>query len=131
MGILSVRIGCSCPGHHNAGILCQRDNPLRTAIHGIEGNEISSLGLQPGTDLKTSQLPIQNLFHRLELGPHDCSMLFHMLPDSVQIFEKADMTELIQFVMTNGLNGHLLLNILQIIIGRGNRRNAGAREADL
>ena len=131
MRVLSIRVGCSGAGHHNSGILCQRNDSLRTAFHGIEGNEVASLGLQPGTDLKTAELLFQNLFHRFKLRPHDRGMLLHMLPDSIQIFEIPDVTKLIQLIMTDGLNGHLLFDILQIVIGSRNCRNAGTGEADL
>ena len=131
MRVLSIRVGRSGAGHHHSGILCQRNNPLRTSFHGIEGNEVASLGLQPGTDLQSAELLFQNLFHRFKLRTHNRGMLLHMLPDSFQIFEIPDVTELIQLIMADGLNGHLLFDILQIIIRSGNSRNAGTRKADL
>ena len=58
-------------------------------------------------------------------------MLHHVDLDSVQILEISHMTQLIQLIMADSLNGHLLLDILQVIIRSRNCRHTGTRKADL
>src|SRR5699024_10683233 len=78
-GILSVGIGGSGPCHHQAGLLCLCHNGFGTALHGVKGNEISSLGVSPASDLQTAQFALQHLLHLFKLGTQDVSMLTHMV----------------------------------------------------
>ena len=57
------------------------------------------------------------------MKPH---VLYHPMDPS----EKPYMAELIHLIMANGLELKLFLNILQVIAGSGNGRNARARKAD-
>ena len=58
-------------------------------------------------------------------------MLTHVGFDSVDVLEEAYVTQLIELVMTDGLDGHLLLDIFDIVLGCGNAGDTRARKADL
>ena len=58
-------------------------------------------------------------------------MLFHMLMHAIHILKEAYVTQLIELVMTDGLDGHLLLDIFDIVLGCGNAGDTRARKADL
>ena len=45
--------------------------------------------------------------------------------------EETNMAQLIQLVMTDGLNGHILPDVVQIRFRRCQRRKSGAREGHL
>ena len=103
MRILSIWIGCSGTGHNQTGFLTARYNSLCTAVQGIEGDKVASLGLGPCSATKPAQLPLQGLNDCLKLRPQDICMLAHMLYHTVNIFEITDMTQLVYFIMTDGL----------------------------
>ena len=55
-------------------------------------------------------------------------MFFHMRFQAVNVFEISHMAELIQFVITDCLNGHLFLDIGKVFCGSGHRSDTGTRE---
>ena len=58
-------------------------------------------------------------------------MLFHMFDHAMDISEETDMTQLVDLVVADGLEAHLLLDILQVVGGGGQGRDAAAGESDL
>ena len=56
-------------------------------------------------------------------------MLSHMQHHAVDIFEESYVTQLVQLVMTDGLDGHLLFNICNICFGSTDCSYTGTREA--
>ena len=58
-------------------------------------------------------------------------MLPHVLDHAVDILEEADVAQLVHLVVTYGLHSELLLDVIEVIQRGSERRNAGAREADL
>ena len=58
-------------------------------------------------------------------------MLPHVLHHAVNILEEADMAQLVHLIVADGLHLQLFLDIFQVVQGRGQGRDAGAREADL
>ena len=59
----------------------------------------------PGTDLQSAQLAVENILNCLEFRAQDVGMLSHVLYHAVDILEETHMTQLVQLVMTDGLDG--------------------------
>ena len=131
MGILSVRIRRARAGHNHSGILALGYDRLGAAVKGIEGYEVSAVGLGPGSDLQSAQLSGQDLVHRLKSGTKDRGLFSHMGLDAVQILEETDMAQLIDLIVADHLYVHLLLHIFQVGLGSGDRGNTCAGEGNL
>ena len=68
-----------------------------------KANKVTALWLSPLADTKTAQLSFQNLFYSFKLRTDDIGMFSHMLYHSVNILEETYMTQLVYFVMADGL----------------------------
>ena len=74
---------------------------------------------------------IQFAEHHLEFGFQDSSVLFHVGLQSGQIFVEHHVTHLVDFVVTDGLDGNLLFDKVQVGLAARHSSHAGAGEADL
>jgi len=101
--VLAVWVGCSGIGHNQACFLAARYDSLCAAIQRIEGDEVTALRLGPASDAKAAQLTLQGINDCLKLRTEDVSVLAHMLYHAVDIFEIADMAQLVYLVVTDGL----------------------------
>lgn len=54
-----------------------------------------------------------------------------MLHDTVNILEEADVAQLVDLVVADGLDAQLFPDILQVVGGCGQRGDPGSRETDL
>ena len=58
-------------------------------------------------------------------------MLFHVLYHAVNIFKISCVAELVYFIVTDGLDLHLLADCLKVFSGCSDGGNSGTRETDL
>ena len=103
MWIFAVWIGCSGRGHNNSGFLAFCYDIFCTAFHGVKGDEVATLWFGPLTDAKTAKFSFQDLFYCFKFWTDDIGMFSHMLYHSVNILEETYMTQLVYFVMADGL----------------------------
>ena len=81
------------------------------------GSIIPSLRLRPRADLKFPDLPVERRLDQLELRSHDRCVQLHMLPHIRDVAEEAHMPQLIQLIMSDCLDHHILLDIAEILAG--------------
>ena len=84
----------------------------------------------PLTDLHIAQFPVKRIDHHFKLRAKQSRMLSHMFMQAVQILEEPHVAQLIQFIVTDGLNRHIFPEIVQVRLRSCHRRDTGTREAD-
>ena len=126
-----IREGRTGIGQLYTGLLAVVYDRLRTARHGVEADEISTVRLRPLTDTETPELLLEDALYGLELRTDDIRMLAHMLDHAMDILEEAYMTKLIYLIIADGLVLHLVTDIIEVVRARRERCEAGTREGDL
>ena len=126
-----VRPGGACRRKLNTGFHCPVNYELCTSLHPVEAYEVASIGLCPFSDPESSEIFLEDIFHRFKLWPEYIRMSSHVLRHTVDILEETDVAELVYLVMSYGLVPELRLYVLQIVGAGGNGRKSASGEGDL
>ena len=86
---------------------------------------------RPLTDSKSVKFFIQCCKNKLEFRTENICVFSHMLMQSVDIFEEANVTELVQLVVSDSLYSHIFAEVIQVRFGCSNCCDTGTREAYL
>ncbi len=129
--ILAIREGRARRSQNHARFLALCHDILRTSFHRLEGNEIATERIDPGADTARADLLREQLLEHLEFRADDVRVLCHMRIDAINILEIPRMAQLLDLVETDGLDLHLLQDILLVRLGGCHCGNAGTWERNL
>ena len=118
------------PYNLHAALLTALDNSFGAALKGFEVDEISACGLCPLTDTQIAEFLVEDPLDHLELGAKDVRMLLHMYHQAVNVAKIAHMAELVDLVMSDGLDGELFADILEVVRRGCKGRDAAAGEME-
>ena len=131
MRINAIREGSSRLCHLHPCLCCLSYNIFCTAFHGVKGDEISALWCGPCSDTCSADLFLQGVFHCLKFRTKDFRVFSHVLMHTFNILEETHVSQLVDLIMTDSLDSHVLSEVSQVSRRGRNRCDSGAREADL
>src|SRR5699024_4217836 len=105
--------------------------PLGQAVHGVHADKVAALGPLPGGDAQGGDLLLQSGDHRVKLGLHDGGVLLHQLQGVGLVLQVADVAELVDLVVADGLNAEQVRHIFDVVHAGGHDADAGAGEGHL
>ena len=128
--ILAVGVGCAGSGQHNASLLAQGDNPLGTALHHVYADKVTAVRLSPGGYALSGKLCAQMAQHRFKFRCKKRTVKLHMLQYAVDVLEEHHVTQLVELIRTDGLEGKMLPEHNQVAGACTHCRNARAWERE-
>ena len=131
MGILLVGIGGTRAGQNHAGLLAEGNYALCAAVKGVEAYEIAAVGTGVFADAEGLYLLVKSVQHCLELGRDDRSVLFHLSHKAVIGAEELSVTQLVDLVIADSLNGHQRFDVLHVLYRGSHYSHAAAGKGDL
>ena len=123
-GFFFVRPCCTRSRHGDAGALRQRDVLLGGVRQSVEADEVSAVRVAPAGTAGIGETLFEHAGDQFELRANDFSMLFHVFGDALCILEETDVSELVDFVVSDGLDAHPLLDLRYVFFARGNGGSA-------
>ena len=119
VGILAIGVGGTGTGEDQAGFLAPGNDLPGAAVQRVKGHKVAALGVGPAADAQTAQLPLQRIVDDLKLGPQNFRVTAHVFHHAVDVPEEPDVPQLVDLVVSNGLNLHLGADVHQIVLGGG------------
>ena len=130
-GSFPYGMGCSRGSEHDPCFLGQGDDPRGAAIWNLEADEVTALRPGPAHAGNIRQLLVEDLEHLLEFGRDQGFVLVHQLRNGRRVLEKANMTQLVDLVRTNGSRGKPCQQPLHVILRCGEEGQPGSGKRDL
>src|SRR3954467_5587948 len=100
--ILAVRECLASRHDGDPGLFRERHDPLRTAVHDVQADEVATFGLGPGGSAGPREQLAEHLLNPLKLRHQECAVLFHQGTDTGLVVKVAAVAKLIDLVWADG-----------------------------
>lgn len=131
LGVFFVRPRCARSCHGDACAFRQCDGSFGGVRQPVEADEVSAVGIAPAGAAGAGESLFEHSGDQFELRANDFGMLSHMFRNALSVFEEADVSELIELVVSDGLNAYSFLDFRYVLFACGNGGNSCSREGDL
>jgi len=131
LGIVFVGVGGSCWGELDTCIVGEFDDFACTTGKGFNTDKVATARFCPLENAKVAELFLKGLYDGVFFGTKDVGVFFHVGENTFPIFEEEGMSELVEFVVANGLNTVVFFEGFEVLFSCGNTGNTTTCKGNL